>query len=60
MCWTPSRQMLAKNKVEFVLVLSPGMKNICESILITEKALQKYVHLGMILQLSSSRFYTHF
>lgn len=60
MGWTPSRQMLAKNKVEFVLVLSLGMKNFCESILITEKALQKYVRLGMILQLSSSRFYTHF
>ena len=52
--------MLAKNKVGLVLVLSLGMKNICESILIIEEALQKYVHLRMILQLSASRFYTHF
>lgn len=60
MGWTLSRKMLAKNKVGLMLVLSLGMKNICESILITEEALQKYVHLGMILQLPASRFCTRF
>lgn len=43
-----------------MLVLSLGMKNICESMSITEEALQKYVHLEMVLQLSASRFCTHF
>lgn len=43
-----------------MLVSSLGMKNICESILITEEASRKCVHLGMILQLLASRFYTHF